>query len=110
LSALRYTFEFIDAWHGRSLDLYKIPADDPLVFDMLGKADTVGVFQIESRAQMETLPRLKPRTFYDLGAETARIRPGPIQGGAVHPSLPRRDGREPIPYPHPSLQPSLERT
>src|SRR5271169_1941861 len=77
---------------------------------MLDKADTVGVFQIESRAQMSTLPRLKPRTFYDLAIEIALIRPGPIQGGSVHPYLRRRDGIDPITYPHPSLKPHLERT
>ncbi len=110
LSALRYTFEFVEQWHGTNLSLYDIAADDPLVFDMLGRADTVGVFQIESRAQMSTLPRLKPRTFYDVVVEIALIRPGPIQGGSVHPYLRRRDGLEPITYPHPSLKPHLERT
>jgi error-prone DNA polymerase len=110
LSALRYTFELIEAHHGRHLELYDIPADDPAVYDMLCKADTVGVFQIESRAQQSTLPRLKPRCFYDLAIEIALIRPGPIQGDSVHPYLRRRDGEEPITYPHPDLEPVLKKT
>ncbi|HEY3738107.1 MAG TPA: error-prone DNA polymerase [Jatrophihabitans sp.] len=110
LSALRYMFDFVEQWYGRKLDLYDIADDDPLVFDMICKADTIGVFQIESRAQMSTLPRLKPRTFYDVVVEIALIRPGPIQGGSVHPYLRRRDGLEEITYPHPSLKPHLERT
>jgi error-prone DNA polymerase len=110
LSALRYTFELVEAHHSRHLDLYDIPADDPAVYDMLCQADTVGVFQIESRAQMATLPRLKPRSFYDLAIEIALIRPGPIQGDSVHPYLRRRDGEEPITYPHPDLEPVLAKT
>jgi error-prone DNA polymerase len=110
LSALRYTFEFVEAWHGRKLELYDIPADDLLVYDMLCRADTVGVFQIESRAQMATLPRLKPRNFYDLAIEIALIRPGPIQGNSVHPYLRRRRRDEAITYPHPSLKPVLRKT
>jgi error-prone DNA polymerase len=110
LSALRYTFEFVEAHYGRHLELYDIPADDPLVYDMLCKADTVGVFQIESRAQQSTLPRLKPRCFYDLAIEIALIRPGPIQGDSVHPYLRRRDGEEPVTYPHPDLEPVLSKT
>jgi len=86
LSALRYTFEMVQAHHGVHLELHSIPADDPLVYDMLCEADTVGVFQIESRAQQATLPRLRPRTFHDLAIEIALIRPGPIQGQAVHPT------------------------
>ena len=81
--------------------------DDPAVYDMLQKADTVGVFQVESRAQMATLPRLKPAHFYDLVVEVAIIRPGPIVGQMVHPYLDRRAGREPVVYPHPSLEPIL---
>ena len=77
---------------------------------MFCKADTVGVFQIESRAQMSMLPRLKPRTFYDLVIEVAIVRPGPIQGGMVHPYLRRRSGEEPVTYAHPDLQPILQRT
>jgi error-prone DNA polymerase len=110
LSALRYTFELVEAHHGRHLELYDIPADDPAVYDMLCQADTVGVFQIESRAQMATLPRLKPRCFYDLAIEIALIRPGPIQGDSVHPYLRRRDGEEPVTYPHPDLEAVLAKT
>lgn len=110
LSALRYTFDLIEAWDGTVLSLYNIPADDPKVYDMLCEGDTIGVFQIESRAQMSTLPRLRPREFYDLVIEIALIRPGPIQGGAVHPYLRRRDGLEDVTYPHPSLEPILQRT
>jgi error-prone DNA polymerase len=94
----------------RPLRLHTIPAEDPKVYDAICRADTVGVFQIESRAQMAMLPRLRPRKFYDLVVEVALIRPGPIQGGMVHPYLRRRDGREAIDYPHESLKPVLERT
>ena len=93
-----------------ALDLAHLPADDPPVYAMLQKADTVGVFQIESRAQMATLPRMKPRTFYDLVVEVAIIRPGPIVGRMVHPFLDRRSGRARICYDHPSLEPILRRT
>ena len=92
------------------LSLHTVPTDDAATWDMLCAADTVGVFQVESRAQMNCLPRLKPRRFYDLVVEVALIRPGPIQGGMVHPYLRRRAGREAIEYPHPSLKPILERT
>lgn len=95
---------------GIVFDIAKLPTDDPAVYDMICKADTIGVFQIESRAQMNTLPRLAPRKFYDLVVEVALIRPGPIQGEMVHPYLRRRAGEEPITYPHPSLEPILERT
>jgi len=90
--------------------LARIPAEDPLVYDALCAADTVGVFQIESRAQMAMLPRLRPRKFYDLVVEVAIVRPGPIQGGMVHPYLRRRNNEEPADLPHPSLGPILERT
>ena len=90
--------------------LARIPAEDPLVYDALCKADTVGVFQIESRAQMAMLPRLLPRCFYDLVVEVALVRPGPIQGGMVHPYLRRRSGEEPADPPHPLIGPILERT
>jgi error-prone DNA polymerase len=90
--------------------LARIPAEDPAVYDALCDADTVGVFQIESRAQMAMLPRLRPRRFYDLVIEVALVRPGPIQGGMVHPYLRRRSGEEPISLPHPILAPILERT
>jgi error-prone DNA polymerase len=110
LSALKYCFDFVEAWHGHRYGLHEIPPEDPRVYDMLCAADTVGVFQVESRAQMATLPRLKPRTFYDLVIEIALIRPGPIQGDAVHPYLRRKNGLEPVTYPHPSLRAALERT
>jgi error-prone DNA polymerase len=93
-----------------NLDIDGIPLDDPAVFDMLCKGDTIGVFQVESRAQQATLPRSCPRCFDDLIAEVAIIRPGPIQGDAVHPYLNRRQGREPVAYLHPALKPILEET
>ncbi len=92
------------------LGLWNLPPDDPEVYRMLQAADTIGVFQVESRAQMATLPRLKPERFYDLVVEVAIIRPGPIVGQMVHPYLNRRAGREPVVYPHPSLEPILART
>ena len=92
------------------LDLAHLPPDDPAVYAMLQEADTVGVFQVESRAQMATLPRIKPANFYDLVVEVAIIRPGPIVGQMVHPYISRRNGREPVEYPHPSLEPILKRT
>ncbi|MDQ1731585.1 MAG: error-prone polymerase [Pseudonocardiales bacterium] len=110
LSALKYTFDFVADFHGVRYGLHQIPKEDPLVYDMLCLADTVGVFQIESRAQMATLPRLKPRKFYDLVVEIALIRPGPIQGESVHPYIRRRNGQEAITYPHPKLKPALEKT
>jgi error-prone DNA polymerase len=95
---------------GRRWTLASVPAEDPAVYDMICRADTVGVFQIESRAQMSMLPRLRPRCFYDLVIEVAIVRPGPIQGGMVHPYLRRRQGLEPVHYPHPALEPILART
>jgi error-prone DNA polymerase len=92
------------------VDLAHLPPDDPVVYRMLQQADTIGVFQVESRAQMATLPRLKPSCFYDIVVEVAIIRPGPIVGQMVHPYLNRRAGREPVRYPHPSLEPILART
>ena len=92
------------------LDLAHLPADDPAVYKMLQDADTVGIFQVESRAQMATLPRLQPTKFYDIVVEVAIIRPGPIVGNMVHPYLKRRQGKEPVTYPHPSLEPILART
>ena len=94
LSAIRYSFELIEDWHGVHYDLDSIPKEAVCVYDMVCEADTVGVFQIESRAQMATLPRLRPRNFYDLAIEVALIRPGPIQGDSVHPYIRRRHGRE----------------
>jgi error-prone DNA polymerase len=92
------------------VDLAHLPQDDPLVYRMLCEADTIGVFQVESRAQMATLPRLRPASFYDIVVQVAIIRPGPIVGQMVHPYLNRRAGRETVTYPHPSLEPILERT
>ena len=93
-----------------ALDLAHLPPDDPAVYRMLQEADTIGIFQVESRAQMATLPRLRPRCFYDIVVEVAIIRPGPIVGQMVHPYLKRRQGAEPVIYPHPSLEPILART
>ena len=95
---------------GPVLDLAHLPPDDAAVYKMLQEADTVGIFQVESRAQMATLPRLMPKKFYDIVVEVAIIRPGPIVGNMVHPYLKRRQGREQVTYPHPSLEPILERT
>src|SRR5262249_41418652 len=95
---------------GVEIDLAHLPADDPEVYAMLRAADTVGLFQVESRAQMATLPRMKPDHFYDLVVEVAIIRPGPIVGKMVHPYLDRRNGREPVTYAHPALEPILKRT
>ncbi|MGQ0617882.1 MAG: error-prone DNA polymerase [Acidimicrobiia bacterium] len=111
LSALHRTVDLVRAQHRAvdELELATIP-QEPAVYDMLCRADSVGVFQVESRAQMATLPRLKPRTFYDLVVEVALIRPGPIQGGSVHPYIRRRNGTEPVTYLHPLLEPALEKT
>ena len=95
---------------GDVLDLAHLPLNDPAVYRMLQEADTVGVFQVESRAQMAILPRLRPERFYDIVVEVAIIRPGPIVGQMVHPYLKRREGKEPVTYPHPSLEPILKRT
>ena len=95
---------------GGEVDLAHLPADDPTVYAMLREADTIGVFQVESRAQMATLPRIQPERFYDLVVQVAIIRPGPIVGDMVHPYINRRRGREPVSYPHPSLEPILART
>jgi error-prone DNA polymerase len=94
----------------RPVDLAAIPKDDPATYRLMQEADTIGVFQIESRAQMATLPRMKPRCFYDVVVEVAIIRPGPIQGDMVHPYLARRSGKEPVTYLHPDLEPVLKRT
>jgi len=109
LEALHRTIDLVEGFDGRRIDLAALP-QDPAVYEMLCRADTVGVFQVESRAQMGTLPRLKPATFYDLVVEVALIRPGPIQGGSVHPYLRRRNGEEEVTYLHPLLEPCLERT
>jgi error-prone DNA polymerase len=110
LSALRRCFALVNGWRGTHWSLGHLPQEDPQVYAMMSRADTVGVFQIESRAQMSMLPRLKPATFYDLVIEVALVRPGPIQGDMVHPYLRRRDGQEPIEYPGPGAQAALERT
>src|SRR3954466_3824715 len=110
LSAIQYCFELITEHHGVTYELATIPAEAPCVYDMLCAADSIGVFQVESRAQMATLPRLKPRRFYDLACEVALIRPGPIQGDSVHPFIRRKNGEEAITYPHPRLKVALERT
>ncbi len=110
LTALRDCFDLVAAHHGVRWGLHSIPQEDPGVYDMLCAADTVGVFQVESRAQMATLPRLRPREFYDLVVEVALIRPGPIQGGSVHPYMRRRRGDEPPYLPHPSMHAALGKT
>src|SRR5215468_5619423 len=110
LTALRDCFELVAAHHGVRWSLHTIPQEDPGVYDMLCAADTVGVFQVESRAQMATLPRLRPRKFYDLVVEVALIRPGPIQGGSVHPYMRRRHGDEEPVLPHESMRRALSKT
>ncbi|MFA0162368.1 error-prone DNA polymerase [Vibrio splendidus] len=112
LSAIRKCFDQIKRIHGRSLTIAEITRlkDDPQVYGMIQRADTVGIFQIESRAQMSMLPRLKPRTYYDLVIQIAIVRPGPIQGDMVHPFLKRRDGIEPISYPSKDVESVLSRT
>ncbi|MFA0226093.1 error-prone DNA polymerase [Vibrio splendidus] len=112
LSAIRKCFDLIKRIHGRSLTIAEITRlkDDPQVYSMIQRADTVGIFQIESRAQMSMLPRLKPRTYYDLVIQIAIVRPGPIQGDMVHPFLKRRDGIEPISYPSKDVESVLSRT
>jgi error-prone DNA polymerase len=102
LTCIRKCFQLIEEVHGRRLDLATVPREEPRVYDMLCKGDSLGVFQIESRAQMNMLPRLKPRCFYDLVIEVAIVRPGPIQGDMVHPYLKRRQGKEKVVYPRPS--------
>src|SRR5262249_20161713 len=106
LSALRYAMEFVNP----AMDLGSLDLADGEVYDMLCRADAIGVFQVESRAQMATLPRLRPKEFYDLVVEVALIRPGPIQGGSVHPYIRRAQGREKPTPPHPLLENALRRT
>ncbi|MCP2030134.1 error-prone DNA polymerase [Okibacterium sp. HSC-33S16] len=110
LAALQYAFDIADEHCGERWDLQSMPKEEQGVYDQLCRADSVGVFQVESRAQMGMLPRLKPRCFYDLVVQIAMVRPGPIQGGAVHPYIRRRTGVEPVTYLHPDLEPVLERT
>ncbi|EGD23210.1 DNA polymerase III, alpha subunit [Prescottella equi ATCC 33707] len=110
LSALHYMIDLVAEHKGIEVDLAQLDLSEQAVYEMLQRADSVGVFQVESRAQMATLPRLKPRNFYDLVVEVALIRPGPIQGGSVHPYIRRRNGREPVVYDHPCLEKALART
>lgn len=110
LSAIRRSLELIGERKGHVFSMQDIPPEDPATYRMISRADTVGVFQIESRAQMSMLPRLKPKCFYDLVIEVAIVRPGPIQGNMVHPYLNRRQGREPVSYPSEALKEALGRT
>jgi error-prone DNA polymerase len=110
LTAIHRAFDLVAEAGGPSLTLATVPAEDPQVYEMISRADTVGVFQIESRAQMSMLPRLKPRCFYDLVIEVAIVRPGPIQGDMVHPYLRRRAGEEPVTYPNDAIREVLEKT
>ncbi|WP_043720243.1 error-prone DNA polymerase, partial [Nocardia asiatica] len=110
LSALHYMIDLVREHKGETVELHSLDLAEPEVYAMLSRADSVGVFQVESRAQMATLPRLRPRSFYDLVVEVALIRPGPIQGGSVHPYIRRRNGVEDVVYDHPALKNSLERT
>ena len=110
LTCIRKAFDLIHRHHGRKMGLADVPAEDPLVYDMLCEGDSVGVFQVESRAQMAMLPRLKPREFYDLVIEVAIVRPGPIQGDMVHPYLRRRNGEEPVAFPSKELEDVLGKT
>jgi len=110
LTCVRKAFELIERHHGRALTLATVPAEDPAVYDMLCEADSVGVFQVESRAQMSMLPRLRPRSFYDLVIEVAIVRPGPIQGDMVHPYLRRRQGLEEVSFPSKELEDVLGKT
>ncbi|HCE6398720.1 MULTISPECIES: error-prone DNA polymerase [Pseudomonas aeruginosa group] len=110
LSALRRCFALIERYRGTHWTLATLPQEDPATYAMISRADTIGVFQIESRAQMAMLPRLRPRTFYDLVIQVAIVRPGPIQGDMVHPYLRRRNNEEPVEYPSEELRPVFERT
>ncbi|MBN9362830.1 MULTISPECIES: error-prone DNA polymerase [unclassified Devosia] len=110
LTCMKRSFDLLAEHKGMTLDLATIPAEDPATYAMIRKADTIGVFQIESRAQMSMLPRIKPRTFYDLVVEVAIVRPGPIQGDMVHPYLRRREGKEPVEFPTPELERVLGKT
>ncbi|RNM16594.1 error-prone DNA polymerase [Nocardioides pocheonensis] len=110
LGALNHMMELAAEHLGERWTLQSLPKEEPGVYDMLCRADSIGVFQVESRAQIGTLPRLRPRRFYDLAIEIALIRPGPIQGGAVHPYIRRATGRDPVSYVHPDLEPVLGRT
>ena len=110
LTHLDYAFRLIHKHLGKTFSMATVPSRDRAVFEMISRADTVGVFQLESRAQMAMLPRLKPNEFYDIVIEVSIVRPGPITGGMVHPYLRRRGGEESVEYPHPKLRPVLEKT
>ena len=110
LAAIQHSLDLIRAATGEEWTLQSLPKEEAAVYDMLCRADSIGVFQVESRAQMGLLPRLQPRRFYDLVIQIALVRPGPIQGGAVHPFVRRKLGAEPVSYAHPKLIPALERT
>ncbi len=110
MAVLEDSIQLIRDDYGEEVDLAHLPQDDPAVYSALQKADTIGMFQVESRAQMSCLPRLRPQKFYDIVVQVAIIRPGPIVGKMVHPYLKRRQGREPVIYAHPSLEPVLKRT
>jgi error-prone DNA polymerase len=110
MAVLEDSIQLIRDAYGEEIDLAHLPPDDPAVYAALQKADTIGMFQVESRAQMSCLPRLRPQKFYDIVVQVAIIRPGPIVGNMVHPFLKRRQGREPVVYPHPLLEPVLKRT
>jgi error-prone DNA polymerase len=110
LSAIRRAIAMVAGWHGKPFTIADVPPEDPAVYEMISRADTIGVFQIESRAQMSMLPRLQPRNFYDLVIEVAIVRPGPIQGGMVHPYLRRRQQLEPVTYPSKEVEQVLSRT
>ena len=110
LTCIRKALDLMRAQRGRDLEMATIPAEDPATYAMVQRGDVVGVFQVESRAQMAMLPRLKPATFYDLVIEVAIVRPGPIQGGMIHPYLRRRQGLEPVDYPSDALRKVLQRT
>ncbi len=110
LGCMRRTFRLLETAKGIKLDLASIPSEDPATYAMIRQADTMGTFQIESRAQMSMLPRLKPKTFYDLVIEVAIVRPGPIQGNMVHPYIRRREGREQVEFPTPALEKVLGKT
>ena len=110
LTAIRKTLDIIGGWHGQPMTMQDVPREDPATYQMIQRADTIGVFQIESRAQMSMLPRLKPQNYYDLVIEVAIVRPGPIQGGMVHPYLKRRNGEEAVVYPSKAVEAVLART
>ncbi|GAA3094503.1 error-prone DNA polymerase [Pseudonocardia yunnanensis] len=110
LTALHLMIDLVAEHHGEKIELHELSPTDPAVYAMLQRADSIGVFQVESRAQMATLPRLKPREFYDLVVEVALIRPGPIQGGSVHPYIRRRNGIDEVTYDHPLLKGALQKT